>query len=180
MNAPDQPLLASIRTARAGDAAGIAHVHVESWQDAYAGLLPDRHLLRLNAEAQAIGWTRNLMRPEIAARTLVAEIEGEIVGFANFGAAREGRGAEEGGVFMLYVATDWREQGIGRQLVLAAFDALRRQRYAAASIWCLAENAPAIGFYQRLGGQRISAGRLENVGGKMFEVVGFRWALASG
>src|SRR5690349_2532086 len=119
----DRPL-ASIRLAHAEDAAGIARVHVESWRDAYAGLLPDRHLLQLDPDRHAIGWTRNLAQADARRHTLVATAEEEIVGFATFGPPREGRPAGEGEIYMLYVATDWREMGIGRQLVQAAQIAL--------------------------------------------------------
>ena len=32
----------TIRVATEGDAAGIARVHVRSWQEAYAGIVPDQ------------------------------------------------------------------------------------------------------------------------------------------
>lgn len=169
--------VAQIRAARPTDAAGIARVHVETWRDAYAGLLPDKHLLRLNDQTQAMAWSRNLSRADGPRHTLVAIVDEEIVGFTNFGWAREGRPKNEGEVFMLYVATDWRERGIGRQLVLTSFEALKDVGSETVSIWCLAENSSAIGFYRRLDGKRISAGRQENVGGTLFPVIGFLWEL---
>ncbi|WP_303978098.1 GNAT family N-acetyltransferase [Dongia mobilis] len=173
----------TIRPARATDAAGIARVHVETWQDAYAGLLPDKHLLRLNAQTHALAWTRNLSLAEGPRHAMVAvvtdDMGGEdVVGFVNFGPARESRPKDEGEVFMLYVATDWREQGIGRALIGAAFAALRTRGCKAVSIWCLSDNVAAIGFYQHLGGARIPESRQENVGGAMFPVVGFIWPLS--
>jgi ribosomal protein S18 acetylase RimI-like enzyme len=174
----DRPL-ASIRLAHAEDAAGIARVHVESWRDAYAGVLPDRHLLNLDPERHSIGWARSLARTDDRRHTLVAVADDEVVGFATFGPAREGRPPTEGEIYMLYVATDWREQGIGRQLVQAAFVALWETGSKAASIWCLEENRAAIGFYKRISGARIATPRLENVGGKSFPVVGFNWPLFS-
>lgn len=177
MQVEPQAPVAIIRAARTSDAAGIARVHVETWRDAYAGLLPDKHLLRLNPQTHAIAWARNLSRPEGPRHTMVAVAGSEIVGFVNFGTARDGRPRTEGEVFMLYVATDWRERGIGRQLVQAAFAALAETGSKAVSIWCLAENASAIGFYRRLGGKRISESRQENVGGVMFPVIGFLWEL---
>lgn len=173
---PEAPL-ALIRAAHASDAAGIARVHVETWRDAYAGLLPDKHLLRLNAQTHAMAWSRSLSHVEGPRHTLVAIIDDDVVGFTNFGSAREGQPAREGEIFMLYVATDWRDRGIGRQLIMAAFDALRDRGFGAAGIWCLAENTAAIGFYRRLGGKRISASRQENVGGALFPVIGFLWEL---
>ena len=171
-----------IRPARATDAAGIARVHVETWQDAYAGLLPDRHLLRLNAQTHAMAWTRNLSHADGPRHAMVAVVSNdmdgdEVIGFVNFGPARESRPKDEGEVFMLYVSTDWREQGIGRALIDAAFAALKTRGLKAVSIWCLADNVAAIGFYQHLGGTRIPESRQENVGGSMFPVTGFRWAL---
>lgn len=171
---------AIIRAARPRDATGIARVHVESWRDSYAGLLPDKHLLRLNAQTHAIAWLRNLSSPDGPRHTLVAVDGDEIVGFVNFGTARQGRPKDEGEVFMLYVATDWREHGIGRQLVTAAFEALTEMGLCSASIWCLAENTSAIGFYRRLGGKRLAESRQENVGGTIFPVIGFCWKLNHG
>ena len=173
---PQAPI-ASIRAARAGDATGIARVQVETWRDAYAGLLPDKHLLRLDPHAQAIAWTRNLSRADGLRHMMVAIASDTIVGFVNFGTARDGRPKGEGEVFMLYVATDWRERGIGRQLTKAAVGALAHAGHISASIWCLAENASAIGFYRRLGGERIAMSRQETIGGTNFPVIGFLWQL---
>lgn len=168
-----------IRTARASDAAGIARVHVETWIDAYAGLLPDQHLVRLKPHSHAVAWDRRLASLEGRAGTLVAEAEGEIVGFAHFGIGRDQAGHQttEAEIFMLYVATDWRDQGIGRDLIHAAFAALHSGGGGSVRVWCLAENRAAIGFYQRLGGKRLSQSRLERVGGNDFPVIGFSWSL---
>lgn len=166
-----------IRSAHASDAAGIARVHVETWVDAYAGLLPERHLVRLQPHSHAIAWDRRLASLEGRAGTLVAEIGDEIVGFAHFGIGRDGTGRQttEGEIFMLYVATDWRDQGVGRALMKGAFAALQTGGESSVSVWCLAENRAAIGFYQRLGGKCLAQGRLERVGGEDFPVIGFGW-----
>lgn len=169
----------NIRTARSDDASGIARVHVETWVDAYAGLLPEKHLLRLKPHSHAIAWDRRLTSLEGRAGTLVAEMEGEIVGFVHFGIGRapSGKQTTTGEIFMLYVATDWREQGIGRALMKAAFAALQGGGSSGVSVWCLAENRAAIGFYQRLGGKRMAQPRLERVGGTDFPVIGYFWSL---
>lgn len=171
-----QPL---IRTARASDAGGIARVHVESWVDAYAGLLPEAHLIRLRPQAQIASWDRRLASLAGRAGTLVAASDDEIVGFAHFGMSRDTQGHEEsaGEVFMLYVATDWRDQGIGRSLLRHGFAALQLGGASGAEVWCLAENRAAIGFYQRLGGRRLPVARLERVGGADFPVIGYHWEL---
>lgn len=169
-----------IRTARGSDAIGIASVHVETWIDAYAGLLPDQHLLRLQPHSHAIAWDRRLASLEGRAGTLVAEVAAEIVGFAHFGTGQDDQGHQTttGEVFMLYVATDWRDQGIGRALMRAAFAALFSGGTTGVSVWCLAENHAATGFYRRLGGKRLPQARLERVGGTNFPTIGFHWPLS--
>ncbi|MCH7961702.1 MAG: GNAT family N-acetyltransferase, partial [Planctomycetes bacterium] len=53
----------SIRPARVEDAAAIGPVHVESWRSTYAGLLPERMLLKLsNAEHESRWWRHVLGR----------------------------------------------------------------------------------------------------------------------
>ncbi len=177
MQANEAQPLASIRLARPEDAAGIARIHVESWRDAYAGLLPDTYLARLDAHRHVLAWSRSLARSEDRQHALVASVDDDITGFATFGPDRTEGASGAGEIYMLYVDTDWREKGIGRQLVEATFVALWELGKKSARIWCLADNQAAIGFYRRLGGERIPAPRLETVGGQAFEIVGFTWSL---
>ena len=46
----------TIRVATEGDAAGIARVHVRSWQEAYAGIVPDAYLASLDADERTAQW----------------------------------------------------------------------------------------------------------------------------
>ena len=43
-----------IRPARAADAAAIGRIHVETWRDTYAGMLPDRVWWRCRAGWRAV------------------------------------------------------------------------------------------------------------------------------
>jgi ribosomal protein S18 acetylase RimI-like enzyme len=173
-----------IRVAMPAEAGGIARVHSECWRDAYAGLLPDGHLIRLSPEALAIRWGRHLVSAGQSSTTLVAMAvrdgnEEEVAGFAEYGLGgrREQRPAGDGEIFMLYVATDWRDLGIGRQLATAAFDRLAARGCTVATIWCLRENHAAAGFYRRLGGTQLRETRIERVAGTDYPVIGFRWPL---
>ncbi len=65
-----RPALAGLRPARAGDAAGIAGVHVAVWREAYAGLVPDGFLARFAAR-RVERWTGHLTAAD--AVTVVAE-----------------------------------------------------------------------------------------------------------
>ena len=43
-----------IRAAKRGDTKAIGRIQVETWRDAYAGLLPDKVLLRMSAEIEGV------------------------------------------------------------------------------------------------------------------------------
>ena len=161
-----------IRRARADDTSDIASIHVEAWRDAYAALLPPEYLSRLNPKIEATRWSR-ASRVE---STLVADAESEVIGYAILGPARR-RETPCGEIYALYVETDWREQGVGRALVDAAFDAFRQRGWGEAVIWCLEGNFAGRGFYERCGGKRLSEARVEDVAGMPLPTVGYGWKL---
>jgi len=66
-----------IRFAAPGDEHGIAVVHVESWQAAYRGLMPQKVLDELSIEQRESGWHEYLHDTERVSRTLVAERDSE-------------------------------------------------------------------------------------------------------
>jgi GNAT superfamily N-acetyltransferase len=110
-----------------------------------------------------------------AAEVLVAEVDGEIVGFALFFPtfstflARPGLWLED-----LYVQPAHRARGIGTRL-LRAVAALAVERGCGRFEWAVLDwNAPAIGFYERMGATvmpdwriaRVTGGPLEQLGQK--------------
>jgi GNAT superfamily N-acetyltransferase len=164
-----------IRPARSKDAVEIARIHVDAWRDAYAALLPPEYLARLDPRIEAARWNRAAnTRLE---NTLVADADGEVAGYAIIGPARGQRAEPSGEIYALYVETDWREQGIGRALVEAAFERFRKRGLGQAVIWCLEGNFAARGFYKRCGGQRLSHSKVEEVAGMLLQVVGYGWTL---
>lgn len=162
-----------IRGARAEDTADIARIHVEAWRDAYAALLPAEYLAGLNSKIEAARWNR-ASRME---NTLVADADGDVVGYAIIGPARSRRAVPSGEIYALYVETDWREQGVGRALIETAFDLFRRRGLTQAIIWCLEGNFAGRGFYERCGGHRLSESRLEDVAGMPLPTIGYHWKL---
>jgi ribosomal protein S18 acetylase RimI-like enzyme len=169
--------LFSIRPAGPTDAPHIGRVQVDAWRDAYAGLLPADHLVGLDAAAQAIAWARRLGPVAARRATLIAIAEDETIGFSSFGAARKERPASEGEIYSLYVATDWRDRGVGRALLTGSFSALAKDGRANVSVWCLEGNMAAIGFYRHMGGKPIGQRLAERVGGLDQPIVGFLWQL---
>lgn len=79
---------ATVRDARMEDAAGIARVHVRTWQAAYEHVFGREALAALTVEGRRAGWERILAEPG-SSITLVAEEAGEVVGFAGGGPPRD-------------------------------------------------------------------------------------------
>lgn len=147
-----------IRRALADDALGVATVHVRSWQAAYRGLMPDVYLDQLDVERRRAGWERNIADTEWPrSGTLVAtEANGNVVGFANIGPARDGDGDPLviGELAAIYLLPEAWGSGVGRRLMLAAVNVLRDAGYAEAILWVLEGNERAQRFYE-IGGWQL-------------------------
>jgi ribosomal protein S18 acetylase RimI-like enzyme len=161
----------AIRPARPGDARHIARLDVETWRATYAGILTTPFLVGLSARRRELGWAAVIEREPRDVRVAV-DGDGEILGFGSCGRNR-GDAEFAGEVFTLYVAPDWQNQGIGRQLLLALFERLVAQGCASAIIWVLRDN-PGRFFYRRLGGREVRH-KVFAVGGKRTAAAGYAW-----
>lgn len=153
---------ADIRPASPADAASIAVVHVASWRESYAGLLPEDMLLALSVADRTERWTRILDQPSNAEGTavFVAERNGRVIGFASGGAQRDSALHAQGltgEITAIYVLQRVQGLGLGRRLMKAVAKALSDRGHQSASLWVLRDNKPARGFYERLGGAVVAA-----------------------
>ena len=161
----------TVRNAEPGDIARIAEIYVETWRDAYAGILPDRGLLGMSAERQAVQWRRTLDHDRI--KVAVDSRHGP-VGFGSAGRSRDGRLPYGGEIYTLYVRPDFQGRGIGGRLLIALFEALLRDGVDSAMLWVLADN-PARFFYEAMGG-KWAAVREETLWGVTLPERGYAWA----
>ncbi len=169
-----------IRPARPPDAVAIAAVHVAVWRSAYANILPADYLSQLSVSRHAAHYVGAI---RATGGVIVATASGEdvppgsgprIVGFATVGRGR--RFAEplaDGEIETLYVLEDWRERGIGRDLVRAAGTHLRDLGCQSAFLWVLRDN-PSRWFYQRLGG-KVAMDAEIRIGGKAVIQTAYIW-----
>ena len=74
-----------IRPAVDGDADAMGRLHVRAWQTAYRGVMPDEYLDGPQAGERISMWRGRISRTDLPP-LLVADIAGEVVGFASFGA----------------------------------------------------------------------------------------------
>jgi ribosomal protein S18 acetylase RimI-like enzyme len=153
------PPIVRIRPGRPADAEAIAHVYVETWRSAYAGLIPNAVLVRTSVGAQAREWAQQLSRRKAADSILVADLAGEgIIGFGSCGVARRTLLPQAGEIYTLYVAPEHQDRGVGRALLMTLFDVLIDRGLNSAVVWVLAQN-PARFFYEAMGGRKIAEKR---------------------
>ena len=140
----------NIRTAVSNDAPAIAHVHVASWQSAYKGQLPDAILDNLSVERRQQYWQQEIHEGGTA--VFVAEVAGQVVGFANVGASRDPDATKAvGEIYAIYLlATFWR-QGIGKKMMQAGLNELVRRNCSSTMLWVLKSNQRTINFYTGMG-----------------------------
>jgi ribosomal protein S18 acetylase RimI-like enzyme len=162
-----------IREATPGDTPGIARVKVDTWRDAYAGIVPEERLAALSYEEVEERWLEGISDPRPGAFYHVVEEEGQVVAFAAGGPERSGRKEYEGELYALYVLPEHQRQGIGRLLMRATAERLLADGVESMLLWVLAEN-PARAFYESLGGVLLGRKTI-TIGGKALEEVAYGW-----
>ena len=121
-------------------------------------------------------WHALLADPAVT--MLVAEEDGELLGFTACGESRdEDAGAETGEIRTFFVHPGSWRRGVGRALMAAALEDLRGRGHAEGTVWSFAGNTRANGFYSKQGFGRDGAGRTEEVWAHIPEVR-YRRALA--
>jgi len=144
-------MISTVRSAEVFDAEAIARVHVATWRTTYRGLLPDEYLASLDEVGYTQRWRRTLA-DSTGSRVYVAESAQGVIGFASGGRERAGEAGYSGELYAIYVLQEAQGHGHGRRLVQAVVGGLRELQLQDMIVWVLRDNAPARGFYQRLGG----------------------------
>lgn len=161
----------AIRRARAADAQGIAAVHVATWRNAYANVLPDRFLSRLSLPRLTTQYER-MIRAGFGVHVAAQAGTPAILGFTT---AKRARAAAlgDGEVETLYVLDDWQDRGLGGELLRASAKYLAASGCRSAYAWVLRDN-PAAFFYERLGGKRIAVS-VTHVAGSEVPQTAYAW-----
>ena len=134
-----------IRPAEPADAEALAHLHLDVWDDAYTGLMPQGILddRREKVDERVERWQEILTTSENT--TWLAEDAEGLIGFAGTGPARDNDMDDLLELYALYVRASRWGTGVG----YALFETTVGDR--AAYLWVLASNERAISFYERQG-----------------------------
>jgi len=177
MNA-ETPTGPFIRPAIPDDAEGIAKVHVQGWQEAYVGHLPQHVLDRQSVPARLRMWQGLLQEPATNRWTFVAIDPGAgIVGFAGGVRAKPAMFGPAFKVPVLYVLQSHLRRGLGRQLMHALGGAMAQHGSGPVALWSLASNQSARNFYEAIGGRLFAVLTERDQGGAL--LAGYRWRSAA-
>jgi ribosomal protein S18 acetylase RimI-like enzyme len=142
------------RTATGHDVDAIALLHAESWRRNYRGAYLDSFLDGDVFADRVAVWTDRLAQPCSKYFTIVAEHDGDVVGFAHtildddptWGALLEN----------LHVAHNLKRQGAGTRLMSEnAGELLARRPATGLYLWVLEQNTAAQAFYNARGGTAV-------------------------
>jgi GNAT superfamily N-acetyltransferase len=145
---PDTPL---VRKASVGDAAGIASVHVRTWQAAYRGQMPDDFLDELDVDKKTFRWREWTQQSD----TWVLVVEDRKRGISGFSSSCPSRDADAVGkiaeIRAIYVHPEKWRSGAGRSLMSASLAHARVHGFDAMTLWVLDSNVRARAFYESIG-----------------------------
>lgn len=140
-----------IRKAEISDAEAIMKINVDTWQQAYRGLMPDDVLeQRVCSPERAERWRKNIKKTLSGATTIyVAEDEnGRLAGFVWGGESRDGNVPRHIELYAFYVHPEAQKKGYGKAL----FEAFRKYAAGKFYLYMLEGNKQAQNFYKRTGG----------------------------
>ena len=161
---------AEVRDAAPGDATSLSGIFRESWQLAYAGIIPHPHLAAMIARRDDRYWRRTFARKP---RPIVLEASGALAGYAAFGRART-QSRYEGEIFELYLSPVYQGLGLGERLFESARVRLDEMRIRGLVVWALSDNIAACDFYERRGGRPVAT-VIECFGNARLEKTAFAW-----
>ncbi len=134
-----------VRPVRDVDAEALGRVHAQSWHETYDHLISKAALERVSPKRLAELWTHWAAQgPDFKMRA--ALVDGEIVGFAGSGPARDRDAPRDRELYFLYMLSQYHGTGIGQRLFDAAIEADEP-----AYLWVADDNPRAHRFYQRNG-----------------------------
>ncbi len=150
-------------------------MHVDTWRAAYRGIVPDDYLRGLSYEESERSWREIITAGDGC--VYVAEGARGVYGFASGERRRlfsRGLNEYEGELTTLYVLPSCQGAGAGRRLAGKVARHFTESGVNSMLLWVLAENRPARGFYESLGGVLVAEDGFE-LGGAWLLEVAYGW-----
>ena len=141
----------TLRRATNADALAVGRIHVESWNVAYRGIMPDEVIAKTDLAYRTQFWAERIADPDWP--VFVIEEQGECVAFCQMIPTRDPDDDPEavGHITSLHVLPWLRGQGHGRALMDHVLAEFRERGFTAVTLWVLEENRTARKFYEQYG-----------------------------
>jgi ribosomal protein S18 acetylase RimI-like enzyme len=140
-----------LRRALAADAPAVGRIHVESWNVAYRGIMPDAVIAKTDLAYRTQFWAERIADEDWP--VFLIEEDGECVAFCQMIATKDPDDdpTRVGHITSLHVLPHARGRGHGRLLVDHVLTEFRRRGFAEVTLWVLEENRNARRFYEKYG-----------------------------
>lgn len=130
----------------------VAEIRIGGWQTAYRGLMPQPYLDALNVAEDAERRRERLRQADGSVLNLVAEWDGQVVGWAAHGPYRDGEvRTADAELYAIYVDAGRFGGGIGHALLTESVRRCRAAGHPRMYLWVLKGNTRARAFYERAG-----------------------------
>jgi ribosomal protein S18 acetylase RimI-like enzyme len=141
----------SLRRALIADAETVGRIHVESWNVAYRGIMPDDVIARTDLAYRTKFWAERIA--DQAWPVFLVEEDGAAVAFCQMIPTLDADddATRVGHITSLHVLPQLRGRGFGRMLIDHVFAEFRRRRFVEVTLWVLEENRDARRFYEKRG-----------------------------
>jgi ribosomal protein S18 acetylase RimI-like enzyme len=152
------------RLAGPADAPAVAALHADSWRRHYRGAYSDAFLDGDVSVDRLAVWTDRLGRGDPASRTILAEDESALIGFAHIVLDED----PTWGALLdnIHVARPHQRRGVGSRLLAQAAETVAgRRRRTGLYLWVLEQNVEAQAFYEARGAKRMERAPVAPPGG---------------
>lgn len=141
----------TLRRASSADAQAVGRIHVESWNVAYRGIMPDDVIAKTDLAYRTQFWAERIADREWP--VFLLEEDGQPVAFCQMIPSRDSDddGTSVGHVTSLHVLPHLRGRGYGRVLMDHVLSEFRRRGFTAVTLWVIEENRDARRFYEKYG-----------------------------
>jgi ribosomal protein S18 acetylase RimI-like enzyme len=163
----------NIRPATLQDAEAIGIVHANSWKSTYRGVVHDSFLEKQDPKRRANEAVTRLKDPSVT--SYVAEINGKVVGFTDFGKSKNAEIAD-GQLYAIYVLETNQGFGIGKALFERCMELSKKYGFKSIFVSVLANNLKAISFYKKAGGRIVGHDHVL-IEGFEYETDSFLWEI---
>lgn len=163
-----------IRLNEIQDQGQMARIKIDGWKSAYDKIIAAKYLNELDYESQKNRYISSF--EEYKDLVLVADRDGEILGYSCFNYYDNADSKYDAELVSLYIKKSEMGRGIGSNLLKETAKLLYNNGKSNMIIWCLANNQPAIDFYERLGGKVVDQ-KSAKIGDEFYDEYGFYFNL---